>query len=345
MCPARPSTPGKGTGGCGEVKHLVLLGDGLTILVPGPALLLIVPVHVDVVCARALPHVGKPAAGDRTLDRLVWELAPVQEGFVLLLKFVIVLFSFTGGDLAEVHHLVGVVEAIRLLGPAGSIHELDDHARNVVAAVLCKCLVHQLSSHHPEVGLVVLLQVRPHDVRHLVVGHDVPQAVAGEDDYGALDEVVSLVDFWDAGHLLHRRGLVHGLLVLEVTHAAADGQVAIQSGWVVRGDKAHRRLDALLLGEVVRLVVDACGMKGPQRRVFDQVPGPPHRDLRRRRLRLLGGRRDDETAGVAAVADLHGVESVLVLGNERSDHCRARVLVRMARDVASELLVHIFEAL
>mmetsp|Transcript_68150 Transcript_68150/g.142384 ORF Transcript_68150/g.142384 Transcript_68150/m.142384 type:complete len:313 (+) Transcript_68150:106-1044(+) len=284
-----------------KIPSFVLLLDRLTLLVPAPALLLAVAAHVNILGAWALEHLVEPTAGHRALDRLVGELAPTKKGGVVLLQVFVDVALTPCGNFAEVHHLVGAVEAIRVLGPVGAIREVDDHARDVVTAILGERLVNKLCAHDPEIRLCIGRKISTNQVGDLLVSQDVPEAVAGEDDNGARLETRDLVDVGNAGHFLISCALLRRLLVLEVAHATAHSQVAIQSGRVVHGDVTARSLDPCLLGRMVWLVVDSDRDQRPRRQVFRQVTRASRLVSSGGGGFLLGGRRNDQTTGITAI--------------------------------------------
>mmetsp|Transcript_70252 Transcript_70252/g.206035 ORF Transcript_70252/g.206035 Transcript_70252/m.206035 type:complete len:206 (+) Transcript_70252:284-901(+) len=166
-------------------------------------------------------------------------------------------------QLVEVQHLVGVVEPVGLLRPLRAVDHVDDHARDVVAAVQLQAHPDQLRADLGEVHAGIALQPIPDKTCHPLPLHDVPEAVAGQDAEAPGPQPGHLVDVRNAGHLLVPGLPVRVALVLEVPEAPAHRQVPVEARGLLVRDEAAGCLDAGLLRREVRLVVDGLGDQRP----------------------------------------------------------------------------------
>mmetsp|Transcript_25253 Transcript_25253/g.79238 ORF Transcript_25253/g.79238 Transcript_25253/m.79238 type:complete len:358 (-) Transcript_25253:360-1433(-) len=146
--------------------------------------------------------------------------------------------------------------AQRLHAAALALHvrrELHDERRHVVLAALLEAVVQQLLAAYLEVRLSELLHELAHVGHPLRGRHDIPDAVAGEQQIVVRGPVPLLDDEVRVGrHALRLRRQLEVLLELKVAKGAAHSEVPIHAP---HGHVAAGALDTLLLLGVVRLVV------------------------------------------------------------------------------------------
>mmetsp|Transcript_106136 Transcript_106136/g.305161 ORF Transcript_106136/g.305161 Transcript_106136/m.305161 type:complete len:288 (+) Transcript_106136:244-1107(+) len=258
------------------------------------------------VLAPALHHVKIPLGTLCACVRFGGELRTSQKGCVFFAHIVLQFRLRRWKQLFEILHLVG-----GWLRPLRAGAELHHHCCHIVATRLVQRSFHNLRGQLSEISLCILHKPVAHEPADLVAGHHIPDAVATKDAQCPCLKSRDFVDVGHARHLLFHDGLVCVALVLKIAKAAAHSKIAVQAGWVVRGNIPAGTLNPALFGWVAWLVVDG---------LLDQRP-------------LAGTRQEFGFHVLAGLQKLrqvlrypggHGLRGVLRLG-DRAHHDRPRI--------------------
>mmetsp|Transcript_71084 Transcript_71084/g.211925 ORF Transcript_71084/g.211925 Transcript_71084/m.211925 type:complete len:278 (-) Transcript_71084:205-1038(-) len=230
---------------------------------------------------------------------------------------------------------------------------MSDHDGHVVAAVLSQAVADDLRRNVAEVDMGVGPKLVAHECGDLGAGHDIPDAVAAQDDDGARSQARNLVDVRDARNLLVWWLLVGVRLVLKIAETSAHSEVAVQTRGVLLGDLAASSFDTGPLCRVVWLVIHALcyqrplaiwGGIAPGNCIWIRTEGLQvswYPDSGRSRLVLLFRRAPHHKAArVATVEKLHVVGAVTLLGHQGAHYRRSRILLWILPKVPIQPGIH-----